>query len=150
MYHLSMRPVSFCFLCHKDVNYKIHCLWKEHYPLFKNTSASLVDFKQLQTHIHLFHFKRSWYRMMYISVSGYKSCCQSQLLLSVYVLWKWNGYLSRSPLLHWLYTLLRSFEVISFPYCGAYFKYTDRNKRGPAGVASIFWYSPRPHRLLTL
>lgn len=80
-------------------SYKICSFWKTYSPLLRNIRAPLMHVTQLQTHIQLFHFRGNWYRMMYILVSGYKSCCQSQLLLSVYVLWKWNGYLSRSSLL---------------------------------------------------
>lgn len=90
MSHLSERALSVCFIsCVVKIwNIKCTAFEKEYYLLSKNTSVPLVDFTQLQTRIHLFHFKGSRYRKMYISVSGYKSRCQSQLLLSVYVLWK--------------------------------------------------------------
>lgn len=48
-------------MCHKDVNYKICNAFEKEYLL--------VNFTQLCTHIHLFHFNTGWYKMMYISVS---------------------------------------------------------------------------------
>lgn len=63
------------------------------------------------------------------------SCCyQFMSCENEMVTWAAHHYL------HWLYTLLCSCEVISFPYCRAYFKYTDskKKKRGPVGVASFF------------
>lgn len=60
------------------------------------------------------------------------SCCyQFMSCENEMVTWADHHYL------HWLYTLLHSCEVISIPYCGAYFKYNDSNKMGPVGVASI-------------
>lgn len=72
----------------------------------KKRGPPLVNFTQLQTHIHL---SRSWYGLMYISVSVHKSRCQSQLLLSVSFLWKYNSYLSRSHRLSCSSTLFFSF-----------------------------------------
>lgn len=61
------------------------------------------------------------------------SCCyQFMSCENEMVTWADHHYL------HWLYTLLHSCEVISVPYCRGHFKYTDSNKRGAAGEASIF------------
>lgn len=124
--------------CHKDVNYKTQPPLKGSTIHSSGTQVHLLwIYTQLQTHIRLFHFKESWYRMMYISVSGYKSCCQSQLLLSVYVLWKWNGYLSRSSLLTLIVHTVTQLWSHPFTNCKAHFMYTDSNNRRPVGTASI-------------
>lgn len=81
----------------------------------KNTSAPSGNLTQLQTYNRLLHFKGSWYRLMYISVSRYKSCCQSQLFLSVFVVWKWNSYLRGSPLLILIVHSVMQLSSISLP-----------------------------------
>lgn len=57
------------------------------------------------------------------------SCCyQFMSCENEVVTWADHHYL------HWLYTLLHSCEVISFPFCRAHFKYTDSKKRGGCGI----------------
>lgn len=112
----------------------------------KKRGPPLVNFTQLQTRIHL---SRSWYGLMYISVSVHKSRCQSQLLLSVSFLWKYNSYLSRSHRLSRSSTLFfpfffffkRSCVSIYLLYRRAYFLNTLTVMEGNlfgAGAANIF------------
>lgn len=95
-------------MCHKDVNYKIYNAFeKEYLLLWILHSCAHISICSIST---LADTKWCTYQCQL-----YKSCCQCQLFLSVSVLWKWNGYLSRLPLLTLIVRTVMQLWIHLFP-----------------------------------
>lgn len=129
-----MALILLHLMCHRDVNYnafystvlssriRVHLLWILHSCRHISVCSVL---RKADT---------EWciYRCLDINPAVSLSCCY-QFMSCENEMVTWDPYF-----LHWLYTLLRGCEVIFFPYCRAHFKYTDSDKKGPAGVATTF------------
>lgn len=100
----------------------------------------LLVFTQLQTRISLPKFRGRWYKTMH--KSGQKSFSHFQLLLLVYISWKWSGY-SRGSLFLTVIRL-RGREALSWAYFKSLFKYTEYNshKRFREAAITLSWHEP--------
>lgn len=135
-----MALILLLLMCHRDVNYnafystvlssriRVHLLWILHSCRHISVCSVL---RKADT---------EWciYRCLDINPAVSLSCCY-QFMSCENEMVTWDPYF-----LHWLYTLLRSCEVIFFPYCRAHFKYTDSDKKRACGSCNHFQHSPRP------